>query len=435
MAPTYPKERLVESVQELCRTEYGLEAKAAQAGNTFGVLVDIPGILMDLSMMSGSGSQPAPFLIQEDFSDDQLHLQFFSYRPFVKAPKERPYVRQADESEHLKRLRHVFEAIHRVVLSSDSDVEFLVAIVRDSAVSRDLIYITYALDTKLYFAQQFSYTEYGSRRWVDVRVIPEETARQTVGDFLADLRDRRPVTELLRDYVGDIRRFQQLSARILAASEDLGLQAGDLLEGEGTWPVLQTGSDEVQVFVPTEPEGAVLFTVNRLGQERVLTQGAVGALADIRWLPDGTLPEGLRTVWGPAEQWSGKFYLEPVSLKQFLAAQIKDRALSAFEPFPEAEPEPVSKKGTQSKPDAVPPEGKVGWQFWKRPAAPPVEAGEQDVAQFFAETTAKVADIYQVEIPGGLWLFDLKTQTTWQVPGEKLPLYLNRPAPEVQPLR
>ncbi|MCM8811458.1 MAG: hypothetical protein NC910_00170 [Candidatus Omnitrophica bacterium] len=409
--PSYPKERVAQSVVDLCKREYNLDVMCQVQQTTIGVQIVIPGIIAELMKQSaGSGPElPPPLVMEGEYRDNDFNFQFQAKGTFVRAGKEkereesRPS-RDREESKELKALNNVSMVINRVALSTDAKLEFYLLVVRDPLSHLDLIFSGHLGDLKQVQYWAISRGELQKRSRVSMRPPPEEVAAQTVADFLNDL-SQETLLQLLERYAAFSTRFGELLPKILQmAVEFQGAQRLLLTE---KWPVRQISPDEVLVYVTLEPvrkPGAILFTVQ-------IREGR-GYLAGLDRLESGQVPYPY-TAFGPPEKWHEAFFLEPIDLAQFLSDQIAKRVLSEFRPYSEL----VTKEGG----------GASG-----RPAPKP--ATEADVVRTLMETSAYVLNSYRFQEFDAVSVTDVMQGTRWQVSSKELPLYRRSNAPDLQPI-
>lgn len=184
--PSYPKERVVESVQKVCKEEYNIDAKAKLVGKTLGV-----------------------YILAEKLFDQDLK------------PTQSAFDRMSD----------ALFAITRVVLSSDADIDFCVLVVGDKELKGFQWIITkYVQDTKYMFASLMSREEFFRRTDMDFRYNAKDSLEASVdfeledvnmGDFLARqianrIREKfytdkklSPLFEITADTVGIYQRQTQ----------------------------------------------------------------------------------------------------------------------------------------------------------------------------------------------------------------------------------
>ena len=409
--PSYPKEKVAQSLEELCRREFSIELKAQVVGTTLGVLVSIPGLLEELLEGTGSseGNILSPILVEGQFEKDQFNFQFLTRGSFSRIPvEERDKEKEGrsspdrEKSSALKTLNRVQMAISRVAASTDAPLEFYTLMARDPGpISVDVVFSGYLKDFKRVQLYDISISELQKRSRAGLRYQPEKVALQTVQGFFQDL-SVRPLPQLLSRYTAPSRRFGEILPKILDLAVDLQGKEKKL-SAEG-WSVRQVGENEVLVYVPLSPigkEGALLFTVQLKENQ--------GALKEIERFEGTALPTRYEHL-GPPPEWARHFYVEPMSLPKFLSDQIAKRVLTEFEPTDSEPDKNKKKKGAQRKP-----------------------VDNDEVARALLETSAYVLKSYGFGEFQGLTVTDALKGTRWEIPAKSLPLYRKRNPPPLTP--
>lgn len=404
--PSYPKGQVAERLVTLCKVEYGLDVKAQLAGTTLGVQVEIPGLMDELRRLSPSTlPEIPPVLIEGKYTREAFDFRMFTRGAFSKVEKKPAgdEDRREEPTEPLKKLQQVSLALMRACLSSDAKIEFYKMIARDPGPDHlDILFSGHILDSKKTYMQAISIGELQGRNEFSLRRQPEEAARATVAFFLADLRER-PLPQLLSRYTAPSKRFGDLLPMVMAVTMDLReAREGGLKPEE--WPVRQIARDTVLVTLPLEQvggQGAYLFSVQ--------LQEEAGTLLSIEKLEYGFLPEKYRAL-GPPNEWSKYFYLEPISLPEFVTDQIAKRVMSEFKST-----DPKAKPGTK-----------------KEAAEKP--ATLQEVTRSLMDAAAYVTENYSFKDFKEVSVVDGLKGTRWAVPAAELPLYRKRNAPELKPL-
>ncbi len=408
--PTYPRERVAQSLVQLCRDEHGLEVQAQVAGSTLGVLVPIPGLIDELRRRSGSGVLNLPaVLVEGQFNRGQFDFQFQTRGPFVRVNRRKAMAaadereardRREEPAEPMKKLQKVSMGILRVCLSTDAKLEFYQLIARDPGPDKlDVILSGHIGDSKRVQFYAISIGELQSRSEFAVRHRPEALARDTVAQFLQDL-GRRPLPQLLSRYTSPSKRFGDLLPKVLLTAVALQGRHGELLREQGSWPVRQFHPSRVLVLVPMNAIGerdALLFTVE-------LLEGA-GAFLDIERLEGGRIPARFQNLGDPA-RWGGSFFLEAIQLPKFLADQIMRKTSAEFQPL-----DPDSDADSDARP-----------------------ATHEEVTRVLAETAATVVQSYEFKDFERIAVTDSLKGTRWQIRASDLPLYRRRNPPELKAL-
>lgn len=406
-AITYPEGKIAERLTAVCKSEYNLDVKAQVVKTTLGVQVEIPGLLDELRKYAASTPMPEqpPVLIEGKYAQEVFDFRMFSEGVFTRAGKKPPEKegRPKEPAEPLKKMQHVSTAILRVCLSTDAPLEFYRLIARDPGPDRrDVILSGHILDSKRVQFYAISMGELQNRNEFTLRYQPEELSRATVALFLADLR-RRPLQQLLSRYTARSKRFGELLPMMLAVTMDLKGQEAALKPEE--WPVRQIEKDVVLVLVPMSQvggQGATLFTV-QLQEEN-------GTLLSIDRMEGASLPDRYKRM-EPPEQWSSTFYLEPISLPEFMAEQIAKRVMNEFKSNKEAAKKETSKKEPAEEPATI-----------------------QDVTKSLMGAAAYVTGSYNFKQFREVSVVDGLKGTRWVVPSAELPLYRRRDPPELKPI-
>ncbi len=405
--PSYPKERIAQSLEELCRKEYGIDVKAHLANTTLGVLVTIPGLMEDLMKQASSSESPPPIpmLVEGQYQEQKFHFQFLFRGQLTRVDKRKPEPEnrspERERSKPMKMLDQVSTAMRRVALSTDAPLEFYTLIARDPGpMNLDLIFAGHLEDLKRVQYLDISLGELQRRSRVTVRHQPEALARQTVEQFLEDLTER-PLPQLLSRYVAPSKRFKELFPKIMECGVDLQGQQAELLNRKEEWGVRQIQRDQVLVYVPLAPiheKGAFLFTVQ--------IRETQAAFLDLERLNSVQLPARFQNLGEPGT-WKNFFYLEPLIFSQFLSEQIAKRVLSEFQS--------LDKESEEGKSVAKP-------------------VSDEEISRVVAETSAYVLNSYRFNDFKELTITDAVKGTRWVIPAKELPLYRRRNPPALQPI-
>ncbi|GEM_PF-2581342 len=419
---SYPKGQVAESLVKLCQAEYGIKIKAQMAKTTLGVMAPIPGLVDAMRKSAGSsgGVQLPGILVEGRYADKVFDFRLFARGEFSRVQKkpQDDNTKPKEPDPALRKLQQVSTALHRVCLSTDAPVEFYQLIARDPGPEKlDIIFSGHIQDSKRLQFWAIGMEELQARSQFSVRLQPEAVGEQTVASFLRDLR-RLPLPKLLSTYTAPSRRFGEILPKMLSAGT--AMRGQEQAIAEEIWFTRQIDRETILVYVPLKKvngRGALLFTV--------LNHENSGSFLDIVILEDGALPNEYQHL-GPPERWEDFFYLEPLSLPDFLADQIAKRVMAEFEAM-EPEPkelskEPVKKPAQKSAPKPAPKK--------KRAEA----ATPADVARVFSETAAYVMYTYEFRDFQELSLVDALRGTRWVLPAVDLPLFRRRNPPELKPV-
>lgn len=134
--PTYPKEKLTESIVELCEKEYGVEVKSSIVGKTLAIFIPLPSLL-DITLR-----------IKKEASD---------------------------------MIQDVILSASRVVLSTDAQIEFYCVIAQDIGFPEiQVIVIKYVDDVKRAFFSDISRDEYFRRTLFDINLNPQSKKEKSI---------------------------------------------------------------------------------------------------------------------------------------------------------------------------------------------------------------------------------------------------------------
>ncbi len=404
---SYPKEKLAGRLMAVCKQEYGLNVKAQVIGTTLGAQVVIPGLIDELRKHVPS-ALPAipPVLVEGHYAEQVFDFRmftrgvFFHAEPKIPEDSERP----REPAAPLKKLQQVSTAVMRSSLSTDAPLEFYKLIARDPGPDRlDVVLSGHILDSKRVQFYMISVGDLQGRNEISLRRQPEEVARSTVAGFIADL-SRRPLPQLLSRYTSPSKRFGEILPMVLSVAAELkGEQMMKMNPDE--WPVRQIKKDAVLVWVPLAPvggEGSFLFTVE------LVENG--GTLLSIDKLKDSALPPAYRSL-GPPERWADSFYLEPISLPEFVTEQIAKRVMSQYKSADVPADPKKKKKADSEKPATI-----------------------QDVTKSLLGAAAYVTESYSFKDFREVTAVDTINGTRWTVPAAQIPLYRRRDAPELKPV-
>ncbi|MCX5678794.1 MAG: hypothetical protein NTY76_06775 [Candidatus Omnitrophica bacterium] len=135
-APTYPKEKLKESIIRLCKNEYNIDVKVRTSGKTVAIYMPLDDLM--------------------DFT--------FSLTPSAT-----------------EKLNDVIMSVTRVVLSTDANYDFYCIIAHDVRVPEiQVIIIKYVDDVKRVFLGDISRGEFGKRMIIDMRLNPQSQKERSI---------------------------------------------------------------------------------------------------------------------------------------------------------------------------------------------------------------------------------------------------------------
>jgi len=167
-APTYPKEKLKESIIKLCKSEYKVDVKVRTVGKTVAIYMPVEDLM--------------------DFT--------FALTPAAT-----------------DKLNNVILSVTRVVLSTDAQYEFYCVIAHDTRIPEIQVIIIKAVgDVKRVFLGDISRGEFGKRMIVDMRLNPQSQKERSVKEIFQKMDlDPKWQDQVMNDFfrseptgVGDI---------------------------------------------------------------------------------------------------------------------------------------------------------------------------------------------------------------------------------------
>jgi hypothetical protein len=183
--PTYPREKVVEGVKQICKKEYGVDVDVKITGATLGVRIPLEG-LFDTKTMQVS---------QEAF----------------------------------KKVDGVMLSVSRVTLSGDQSIQFYTVITSDKNVpGAEIVMTRYVPDLRRYVYGDISRGEFAKRMVFDVRFNPQGIIDTWLGEFtLPETKlDEFIVQESSRRISDEFRDNKQLSGKFLINSCEGKLENG-----------------------------------------------------------------------------------------------------------------------------------------------------------------------------------------------------------------
>ena len=139
-APTYPKEKIIESVQALCEKEYNVDVEVVIEGTTMGVRLPLEGL----------------------FDAETLQIK----------------------PEAFDKITGVMLSASRVALSSDRSIDFYTVITYDTKVpGAEVVMTRYIYDLRRFFLGDISRGEFAKRMVFDVRFNPQAIIDTWLGGF------------------------------------------------------------------------------------------------------------------------------------------------------------------------------------------------------------------------------------------------------------
>jgi len=155
--PTYPKEKIKESIIRLCKNEYKVDVKVRTAGKTVAIYMPLDDLM--------------------DFT--------FALTPAAT-----------------EKLNDVIMSVTRVVLSTDADYDFYCVIAHDVRIPEiQVIIIKYVDDVKRVFLGDISRGEFGKRMIVDMRLNPQSQKERSIREVFQRMGlDPKSQDQVLNDF-------------------------------------------------------------------------------------------------------------------------------------------------------------------------------------------------------------------------------------------
>ncbi len=155
--PTYPKERIQESIVDLCKREYGIDVKTTIAGRTIGIYVPLHDLIDFTFAISKSASE---------------------------------------------KINDVILSVTRVAISTDANYDFYCIIAHDVRIPEiQIVVIKSVDDVKRFLLSDISRGEYSKRMIVDMRLSPQAQKEKTIKNIFEKMRlDPKWQEEVLNDF-------------------------------------------------------------------------------------------------------------------------------------------------------------------------------------------------------------------------------------------
>ena len=311
--PTYTNENIEQSIIKICKDDYKIDIKTKRIANTLGVYVPINGLFESKAQIKGREAAP------EDILSD------------IKFSKE-----AAD------RIGDVSMALSRAVLSTDAPIDFYVLVASDTkATGLQIIITRYAMDIKRLMLEDVSQGEYHQRLLMDMDFGPVNGAEETVKEFFYDL-SRLSSQAIITRYFSKITNIRVESSDFFLYLSELSYKA-------------------TRRFYVTEIKGAQIDKTKVLVKCKVRENYTPAAgyenfkflypsgftneyliLLDTSYIPymieqvlpllkDAPLPERFKAYEKPDAWEKGGFFLEPITLPEFLARQLASRIRELYQ--------------------------------------------------------------------------------------------------------
>lgn len=175
--PTYSKENIIDSIENICKKEYNLEVKAKLVGRTVWVYLPLEDIIE-------RAKKPEKYLKRfvveqnkDEFRDEALKLQYL-IKPI---PEEEKYQEIKYNKSALENIHNVWKALRRVVFSMEhsrnDNPQFFCLVTADIKNGFQIQEIFYHPDLKKVSYELISLSEYQHRTIQDMQISP-----QIIGD-------------------------------------------------------------------------------------------------------------------------------------------------------------------------------------------------------------------------------------------------------------
>jgi hypothetical protein len=187
--PTYTKENIAQSIQDICKKEYNLDVKAHLAGDTLWVYLAVE----DLLVKSDKPEKYVEKFIVERSQDipsiDSLKFEYL-IKPIQDTEKTQEYTYN---KAVLDKINNVWKVLRRVVFSLNrsetGEPKFYSLITADIKKGFEMKEVFYYLDLKKVSYEYISWGEYQHRSIQDVNLNP-----QIIGDKDGNYIDYKDIT-------------------------------------------------------------------------------------------------------------------------------------------------------------------------------------------------------------------------------------------------
>lgn len=230
-SPTFPKEKIQDSVIDLCKREYDVSVSAKLAGNTVAVYLPV-----------------------ENLFDAVLNI----------------------DTKASKKINDVILGVSRIALSTDAKIDFYVVIAQDPRMPEvEIVYIRYVDDVKRFFLSDISRDEYAKRAVIMLKTPPQAEREKVLKDLFAKLNIEGS-DEMIKEYfasqenvagIGEISYWNgRFFIKEIDLSEFLASQIDERLKMDfkqdkdlNKWYELKAGDGK---FVREPRNASFIFTVN-----------------------------------------------------------------------------------------------------------------------------------------------------------------------------
>ena len=373
---TYEDEKVVESIKEICREEYGINnVEVKIVGNTLGIHLPL----------------------RQLFSSDFEHVLATG-----KVQNLESLLQFSPEA--MDKVEDVLFSTSRVILSTARPIDFYVLKAADTEVTGiELVLIGYVQDIKRVRFWDISRNEYRDRVYHDLKVNRPVLWHRPIYNLFEDMK-KLTVVELLDKYFISGTNLNMISpffySHLLETQFKQDLKV-DILDIRST-PFKKNeslvyvkvveefkpkkGYENHKFIIPPKYEAEYLFMVVQQGSQyrvnRVIPFEYIGSDDKLQKIK---FPEELR-LYQNIENWQSSFELEEVKLPEFLSQQLTRRVSAIIftderieNTLGRLKPEIVflrkSELGTRAKEDELKPGDRTGEAYFEFKVAP----AEKDV--------------------------------------------------------
>lgn len=366
--PTYPKEKVEESIINLCKKEYNLDVGVRIVGRTLGVAIPVEG-LVDMSM------------------------------------------RLAQEAG--EKIEDVALSIHRVAMSTDRDLEFYILNAMDKdLIGAQFILIGYLYDVKRVRLLDISRGEYHKRILRDFKFDPKQLGENKVRELFSKLNSNdksiKEITALLYPIYHIGKEGTQHFEITKIESKQISAQEALSLVKTKEYFDIRVGLEGYLKFFPPGLENEYLFLINISTYPNVIKEIVSKYFQTPQEIKQRNLSETFDSYKNINLFDSTGLPIKELTIEEFLVEQIVRRIKSDFE----------EEKSLKKSFQATSVEGFIDKRIFKFRvnAIPIVKLSSDEMKKIVFEETfkasAKVLRGYLFEDFDGV-------EVTWVGPGQK----------------